>query len=572
VNFYLGNCELTVHATEFKLKMGAKTIFVCKANTFEFYYFLCRRYGGGMEIMMKQKTTSAWRQYEAGKDYKRRVGLYETNRRNERYYRGDQWYGSSGLDLPKPVFNIIRRITDYLVCTVASGNISVFYTNDDLPFAESTSLRELLREGTEILTQHAVYRWERDKLDSLMYRIMLDAALSGDGIIYCWWDPSIKTGQPFSGDIVTEAIDNTNLFVSDVNKADIQSQEYIILSGRDTVASLKREAKDNGVPASDIAKIFPDSDVSSGSGDFSEFELEDGESEKATYLIKFWRENGIVMCEKSTKECVIRRGSTGMRLYPVAYFNWSPTKNSFHGTPPVSSMIPNQKFINRAYALIMKHMTDTAFSKVIYDRSKIPEWSNEVGEAIAAVGGGNIADAVSVVGVGQMQDGYLDLIKNAIDVTKETNGATETALGNVDPSNTSAILALQDSARLSLTQVKSAFYRCIEDLASIWAEMIFCYYPEGRLLPIKYEGELKAKGIGFNRMKNSLIRSHIDVRNIKDSSNITTQSILDKLLEEGHIKADTYISLLPQSLIKEREKIMDSIKHDAERINDENGN
>ena len=44
--------------------------------------------------------------------------------------------------------------------------------------------------------------------------------------------------------------------------------------------------------------------------------------------------------------------------------------------------------------MAMKHMTDTAFSKVIYDKSKIPEWSNEVGEAIGAVGGGNMAGAI----------------------------------------------------------------------------------------------------------------------------------------------------------------------------------
>ena len=61
--------------------------------------------------------------------------------------------------------------------------------------------------------------------------------------------------------------------------------------------------------------------------------------------------------------------------------------------------------------MVMKHMQDTAFSKVIYDKSKIPEWSNEVGEAIAAMGGGNISDAVSVVGVGKMQDGYSELIR-----------------------------------------------------------------------------------------------------------------------------------------------------------------
>ena len=72
---------------------------------------------------MNSKPTKAWNQYEAGKEYKRRISLYETVRRNERYYRGGQWSG--GGELPKPVFNIVRRVIDYLVCAVASTNLSV---------------------------------------------------------------------------------------------------------------------------------------------------------------------------------------------------------------------------------------------------------------------------------------------------------------------------------------------------------------------------------------------------------------------------------------------------------------
>ena len=61
---------------------------------------------------MNHTTNKAWRQYEAGKEYKNRIGLYETVRRNERFYRGEQWQSGEGGDLPKPVFNIVRRIID----------------------------------------------------------------------------------------------------------------------------------------------------------------------------------------------------------------------------------------------------------------------------------------------------------------------------------------------------------------------------------------------------------------------------------------------------------------------------
>ena len=60
-----------------------------------------------------KKASKAWAQYEAGKAYKRQIGLYETVRLNERFYRGDQWQDSRSQDLPRPVFNLIRRVMDY---------------------------------------------------------------------------------------------------------------------------------------------------------------------------------------------------------------------------------------------------------------------------------------------------------------------------------------------------------------------------------------------------------------------------------------------------------------------------
>ena len=33
----------------------------------------------------------SWRQFEAGRDYNRRIGLYENAAENERFYSFDQW-------------------------------------------------------------------------------------------------------------------------------------------------------------------------------------------------------------------------------------------------------------------------------------------------------------------------------------------------------------------------------------------------------------------------------------------------------------------------------------------------
>lgn len=497
---------------------------------------------------MNDSLSKTWLQYEAGKDYKRRIGLYSTVRQNERFYRGDQWYMIPSENLPRPVFNIVKRVTDYLVCAVTPGRVAMNYIDENIPYLKDG---EQTKRLSDILTANARYRWERAKMDTKLYRLASNAAISGDGVLYCYWKPDERGDGNYEGDIETDIIDNVNLFVADVNKSDIQSQEYIILSGRASVLSLRRDAKANGVSERDIQKIVSDeSDDSERAGDYSSIELEGAEEEKATYLIKFWREDGKVWFEKSTRSCVINRVKTPCTLYPVAYFNWHSTKNCFHGTSVVSGMIANQKYINRAYAMVMKHMSDTAFSKVIYDKTKIPEWSNEVGEAIAAVGSTNVSDAVAVLGVGKLQEGYLDFLSNVIATTKEVSGATETALGNVNPENTSAILAIQEASKIPLKLVRAALYQCIEDLANIWADMSLAYFASKRLIPMLDEsGAYHSESLNLTVAKRARLRAYIDVVDTSTLNSAITLSILDKLLDKGHITLEQYLERIPSDYI-----------------------
>ena len=311
----------------------------------------------------------------------------------------------------------------------------------------------------------------------------------------------------------------------------------------------------------DVLKIVSDeTEEQDKGGDYSHLELAGDDEEKATYIIKFWREEGRVCFEKSTRNCVIARMKTPSTLYPVAYFNWFPTKNCFHGTSVVSGMIPNQKYINRAYAMVMKHMSDTAFSKVIYDKTKIPEWSNEVGEAIAAHAGTNVSDAVAVLGVGKLQDKYLDFLSNVIATTKELSNATETALGNVTPQNTSAILAIQEAAKVPLKLVRAALYQCIEDLANIWSDMTIAYYAESRLVPmLEKNGEYHSETLLLSNREQARFKAFVDVVDSSTYSSAITVSILDKLLESGKISIDQYLKSIPSGYFSDS-KIVEEVR------------
>ena len=506
---------------------------------------------------MKTKETKAWRDYEAGKDYKTRLGLYETVRRNERFYRGDQWHGV-GDELPHPVFNLVRRITDYLVASVLPGDVSIRYSDDKLPFVENAAMRARIEEGLSVLEQNTAYRWKRTKMSALTQRALRNAALSGDAVFYCWWDASYRGGQPFWGEICTDLIDSTNLFVADVTKTDLQAQDYVMLSGRALTESLRREALDAGHSREDVRLILPDEDNSSHASDLGAIGLKG--DEKTTYLLRFFRENGEVVFEKATRHCVIRRVHTGLRYYPVAYFNWYPTKDSFHGNAPVSDMIANQRYINTAYAMVMKHMYDTAFSKIIYDKSRIPEWSNEVGEAIAAVGGGSVEDAVSVVESGKLQDGYLELIDHVVENTKNMMGATEAALGDAQANNTSAILVLQQASRIALTQVTAELCRCIGEIAAIWADLLCTNSPPGRLLITEDGHQCSTACPDYALLKGELLRANAEITEVTGYTPAATVTLLDKLLDAGKISLEQYVELLPDGTLPNRASFLQKIQ------------
>lgn len=502
------------------------------------------------------RKTKTYLQYEAGRAYKRRIGLYETVDRNERYYRGEQWEGGAGeRSLPHPVFNIVRRVTDYLVGAVAGGKLSLTYSDEGLPLQPTKELAERMRESLTLLERHMAYRWENCRMDRTVYRLLLDAAISGDGVLYCSWE----RGGGYGGEVRTVRWDTCELYAADMNRADIQSQEYIILAGRESVRALRREAREAGISSETVSKIRSDAVMSAEAIGRAVPELEDEEQAKATVLLKFWKEGGEVWLEKSTAEVVIRRAATGLRLYPVAHFNWMPTHGSLHGTSPVSGMIANQRFINRAYAMVMKHMTDTAFSKVVYDKSRIPEWTNEVGEAIAAVGG-DLGGAVQVVGVGEMQGGYMELIENAIAMTKEMAGATDTVLGSAQANNTSAILALQEASRTALRQVSAAFAQCLEDLADIWADMLCTGYEGVRSLPYTENGERVLGTVDLGLLREAMIRARVEVGDLTQYSASGTQNALDRLLEGGHITLKQYLEQLPAGILPMRGRLLSEIE------------
>jgi len=498
--------------------------------------------------------------YEKGKEYNRAIGHYDTVDKNERFYRGDQWNNVNSGGLPTPVFNIFKRIINYFIATITSQKISLHFDADGISYLFDENEKEKIDSACNLINSYLNYRYDKDKITDLLSKGLLDAAICGDMFAYVYWDGTKKNPQGYTGDFATALIDSTNVFFGNVNSAEVEDQPYILISGRELVENLRAEAAASGISREDIEKIVPDDDTCFQSGDLGKEELK---GTKCTYVIKLYKKNGTVRFRKSCAGTVIcPERDTQLHLYPVALMNWDSVKNSYHGQAVATGMIENQIYINKAFAMVMKHMMDVSFSKVVYNSNVIDEWTNGIGEAIAV--NGPVENAALRLEPGSMQSTYLDVLSMTLSVTKELLGASDVALGNVNPTNTSAIIALQQAASLPLENQKRALYGFVEKLGLIWLDYILNYYDASRMILFRKKGELSGGNLDLKSIKNAIFSCKVDVGASAYWSELACVTTLDNLLTQNRITFKQYLNRLPDGYIPQKSELLEELEEQNE--------
>ena len=120
---------------------------------------------------------SVWKLYQKGLDFNRRINLDETVKANENFYIGKQWEGVQANGLPTPQFNILKRVTGFIVATITTDNIKV--TAAPMPGAAGR-----LDDKTKVINEEFEALNEINDLPSLVRRFAKNAAIDGDSCIY----------------------------------------------------------------------------------------------------------------------------------------------------------------------------------------------------------------------------------------------------------------------------------------------------------------------------------------------------------------------------------------------------
>jgi hypothetical protein len=514
------------------------------------------------------ENTLSWGRYQQGLDYKSKITLLPTTDKNERFYSGRQWEGVKSNGLPTPVLNVTKRIIDYKIAAVMSDNLTMQFSADGV--GDNDPDGRVYREAAQILTQYSKTLWENLKLDSMNESGLLDAAISGDIVSYWYWNDK-------ANDICGELIDNANFFPGDPNTSEINDaygpvQPRIILAFRRNVSDVKQEAQENNVSEQDLQKITGDTEYENQPGDRSKIELE-GEDGKCVVLLDMWREmvdgQWRIMAEKSTRSVVIRpKWDTGLTRYPVALGNWYKRKGSAHGEAEATSLISNQIMINQQAAMIALWIKLHGFPKVLYDKTRIGSWTNDLSLAIPVNGTdpGGVGGAAQYMQPAQISTAVMEFMTWFIQITKDMAGANDAALGEASATNTSAIIVLQKATAIPLNSIKRRFYQYVEDIGLIWLDFFNSKYStyRERNLEITVDGVKQIIKFDTSILQQMKLKLKIDVGPSTQWNEAAAAQTLDNLLGKQMITFIEYLKRLPNGLIPDRQGLIDD-RESAER-------
>ena len=504
-----------------------------------------------------------WKQYCAGLDFNNKLRLVENVANNENFFVGKQWEGVVSNGLPTPVFNILKQIVLHQVATITSDNFTISAT----PLRASANDKRL-EMASQVVNSELRALFKVNKLPNLSRIMMRNAAVDGDGCMFTYFDPDAPTGlDGIKGAIKTEIVDNTRVLFGNPNSRNVQSQPYIIIWKRRQIDDVKDEARANGLSEEEIQNISADTDDNNS-------RMDSYVDDKCTVLTKLWRDKktGTIWGCEVTKGAVIRKPyDVRIKSYPVTWICWDYVQECYHGQALITGLIPNQEFINKAYAMAMLSQMTSAFPTKLFDRTRVTKWTNQVGAQIAV--DGSVEGVAKILEPAQISPQIAQFINSTIENTQSLTGATAAALGNTRPDNTSAIIALQRAAAIPAEITKQNLYESLEDLGRIYIEFMAAYYGT-RPVDIPAAVAVGDEIAQFANANVGMMQQEFDFAQLEDCpmtigldvgassywSEVASMQTLENLLQLGLITVADFLERIPDGYVAKRQELLDKYK------------
>jgi hypothetical protein len=362
---------------------------------------------------------------------------------------------------------------------------------------------------------------------------------------------------------MSEVLHVDHVFLGDPTVEELQQQPYILITQKQSVERLQATAKRYG--GSGWQRIRPDAESETGKD----------ESQKATVITRFWKqwdENGLcsVWGMQVCGKAIIRPAwCLGIRLYPLAAFCWGTRHGCGYGESEIVHLIPNQIAINRMLTASVWSMMMTGMPIMVVNGDVITQpITNDPGQIIPVYGSGeDVERAIRYVDPPAYSSQFDAGISTLISDTLSQAGVSGVMLGEIQPNNAAAILTVREASVKPMQLIRNRFFTFCEEVARIWAEFFVGMYGQR---PIKLQTLNGNRYCDFDgdTCRHALFSVRVDVEDSVVGDQSTTLQILNKLLDEGVITAEQYVSRLPEGCIPKQRRLLQELREKETQNNE----
>lgn len=452
--------------------------------------------------MIEENTsTKNYERFRKGQDYLRKKGLSELIPLCVDFLEGKQWakINKDTAFIPRPVVNICSKIVDNKLSNILGSPVKLNFKAD---FDE---------QSTEKFTKFASYQSKEMQQEWYDYLACKDGLVKGTYNYYYYWDENAVGRQAIAkGGLRCEIIDPLDIVFENPRETDCQKQGWIIIRDREPVEHVK------SLCSPEVAKkITSDNKDSNYSNDY-----EQDEDSYVTVYTRFFRKDGEVYFEKSTKDVVIHEAipmnpylskkkikskeeQTAIvpnqdsnleenntiqentedlykfYYYPIETGSLRPREKCIYGISEIEGIVDNQRAINGHISMILMNAQQLGWGKWIVKKGALngQQITNKPGQILTDYSAPN-GWGIKLEQGQQFSNGAFDVANQIIEATRNVTNSSDVITGEMvskDLSGT-AIAQLQAQGQKPIEQMQKRFWRSKERCGKIWEQFYKLYY------------------------------------------------------------------------------------------------
>ena len=163
------------------------------------------------------------------------------------------------------------------------------------------------------------------------------------------------------------------------------------------------------------------------------------------------------------------------------------------------------------------------------------------------------------------------MVDRLLTQSREMMGASDASLGNVNPDNTSAIIAVQQATAMPLELKKRKFQQMVEKVVRSMLDVISCTYGAREICVADEVGNEAMILFDWGSLKTEMLKLSVDIGDANYWDPNTQATMLERLLQNKIIPDPIlFLEHMPDGLLKDKDLLIAQLK-EAQQLSQASG-